>query len=136
LNARLASKKLADALFFTTVPTITGRIRGGVSYTSERNTQFQGLASDGAKIALTNLAFGGERVIGFIHDEILIELPDEGGFVSRDVVETVVATIRRGMEEVTYGVPVRCDYTLSTHWSKRAELIEKDDRIYAWSPPS
>ena len=135
LSLRLGSKELANRLFFTSVATLTGRLRGGVRYTEERNTQFQGLAADGAKIALTGLVTAGFRVVGFVHDEALIELRDEGGFVSRAVVERAVSIMREGMEEVTYGIPVGCEYTVSTCWSKRAELIEDGDRICAWSPP-
>lgn len=135
LSLRVGSEELADRLFFTSVATITGRIRAGVPYTAERNTQFQGLAADGAKIALTNLVVASFRVVGFVHDEILIELPDEGGYVCRKTVDEAITIIRRSMEEVTYGIPVGCEYTLSTCWSKRAELIERGDRIYPWSPP-
>jgi hypothetical protein len=81
------------------------------------------------------LVTAGFRVVSFVHDEVLIELPDEGGYVKRRTVERAVSIMRKGMEEVTYGVPVGCEYTLSTCWSKRAELIEDGDRIYAWSPP-
>ena len=35
--------------------TLTGRKRGNTSYCAEKNTPFQGLAADGAKIALYNL---------------------------------------------------------------------------------
>jgi DNA polymerase family A len=134
LCARIGSPNLADTLFFTSVATLSGRIRAGVLYTSERNTQFQGLAADGAKIALTNLIVEGFRVSGFVHDEILIEMPDEGGYVNRRIVDEVVRIICRSMEEVTYGVPVSCEFTLSTCWSKRAKLIQSGDRVLAWKP--
>ena len=134
LSVRLGSEKLADRLFAASVATLTGRIRAGVKYCNERNTQFQGLAADGAKIALTNVVIEGYRVVGFIHDEILIELPDEGGYVSQDIVDKVVEIICKGMEEVTYGVPVGCEYTVSKCWSKRAELIVNDGHVHAWSP--
>ena len=73
--------------------------------------------------------------MGFIHDEILIELPDQGGYVGRGIVDKAVQIICESMKQVTYGVPVGCEYTLSTCWSKRAKLIERDDRVYPWSPP-
>lgn len=134
LSLRAGSEDLAERLFFSSVATLSGRIRGGVWYTAARNTQFQGLAADGAKLALVALIAGGYRVVGFVHDEILIELPDQGGYVPRKIVEKIVEIIRQNMAEVTYEVPVSCEYTLSTRWSKRAELIERGDRIYAWSP--
>ena len=132
---RVGGPDLVARLFYTSVATLSGRVRGGVTYTSQRNTPFQGLAADGAKIALTNLLLAGFRVVAFVHDEILIELLDEGGFVSWDKVQEAVQIIRESMEEVTYGVPVACEYTVSTCWSKRAELLREGDRVLAWSPP-
>ncbi len=136
LHARHGSPELANRLFFTTVATLSGRVRAGVNYTAERNTQFQGLAADGAKLAVARLVLRGFRVVGFVHDEILVELPDEGGYVRRRVVEAVVQHIRLGMQEVTCGVPVECEYALARCWSKRAKLIERGERILAWSPPA
>ena len=134
IRARQGSPELGRTLFFTTVATLTGRLRSGVTYTSERNTQFQGLAADGAKIALTRLILAGFRVVGFVHDEILIELPDEGGYVRSSMVDDVLDHIRGGMEEVTCGIPVECEYSVSTCWSKRARLIRQKKRVYVWSP--
>jgi len=134
LSLRVGTDDLADRLFFSSVATISGRIRAGVLDTAERNTQFQGLAADGAKVALTNLIVEGFRVVGFVHDEILVELPNEGGYVSQEAVDRMVEIIRTAMEEVTCGVPVGCEHTLSTCWSKRAELIIRDGQVHAWSP--
>lgn len=136
LGARQGSDVLARALFPSSVATLTGRIRTGVPYTTQRNTQFQGLAADGAKIALSRLTVAGYRVVGFVHDEILVELPDAGrGFVQAAEVDKVVDLVRDGMAEVTYGYPVECEYTVACCWSKRAELIRKGKRVYAWRPP-
>ena len=132
LSTRVGSKSLAERLFFTSVATVSGRIRAGVLYTAERNTQFQGLAADGGKLALTALVAYGYRVVGFVHDEILIELADQGGFVHRATVEKALKIVRNEMEKMTYRVPVGCEYTVSRCWSKRAELIERGDRVYAW----
>jgi DNA polymerase I-like protein with 3'-5' exonuclease and polymerase domains len=54
--------------------TLTGRKRGRTTYCAEKNTPFQGLAADGAKIALYNLVKEGFRVVGFVHDEIICEV--------------------------------------------------------------
>ena len=138
LNSRLqhrsGSESLSELLFNTFATTMTGRVRSPVTYTVKRNTPFQGLASDGAKLAVADLVFSGYRVVGFVHDEILVELPDQGGFVSKRVFDKVIRTVRRGMEKVTSGVPVQCEATLSTCWSKRAKLIVEGDKVFAWSP--
>jgi DNA polymerase-1 len=59
------------------VYTLTGRKRGNTSYCAEKNTPFQGLAADGAKLALYNLDKAGFKVVGFVHDEIITEVSEE-----------------------------------------------------------
>jgi len=57
--------------------TLTGRIRGNTTYCAEKNNPFQGLAADGAKIALWNLQKAGFKIVGFVHDEIITECKKE-----------------------------------------------------------
>jgi len=54
--------------------TLTGRKRGNTTFCAEKNTPFQGLAADGAKLALYNLDKEGFKVVGFVHDEIITEV--------------------------------------------------------------
>ena len=55
--------------------TLTGRVRGRTSYCAEKNTPFQGLASDGAKLALWRLMNDSNfKLRGFVHDEIITEV--------------------------------------------------------------
>jgi DNA polymerase I-like protein with 3'-5' exonuclease and polymerase domains len=109
-------------------------VRGRVSFSQARNTPFQGLAADGAKLALWNLLFMEYRVVAFIHDEVLVELPDRGGYVNEAQVRQVVEIMRLSMEEVTGNVPVGCEYTLSRRWSKDAKAVVKDGKVYPWEP--
>ena len=55
--------------------TLTGRKRARASYCARKNFPFQGLASDGAKLAMYYLDFAGIDVVGFVHDEIISEVP-------------------------------------------------------------
>src|SRR4029077_4189500 len=98
LTKRQPSEELAARICHAGVATLTGRIRGRVHYSQARNTPFQGLAADGAALALFALVREGFRVVGFVHDEVLVELPDEGGFVSESVVERVTEIMRRAMQ--------------------------------------
>ena len=123
-----------SALCDAAAVTPTGRVRGNVGYTQQRNSPFQALAADGSKQALARLVLAGYRVVGFVHDEILVELPDQGGYVDRAIVEGVAKIMRDAMQEVTYGIPVSCEYTLSDRWSKRAELIVDGDKLRPWKP--
>jgi len=59
------------------VTTLTGRKRGNTTYCAEKNTPFQGLSADGAKIALYELDKQGFKVVGFVHDEIICEVKIE-----------------------------------------------------------
>lgn len=60
------------------------RIRGKARYTAACNSPFQGLAADGAKLALYEVAKAcylpggslyGSRMVAFIHDELIMEHP-------------------------------------------------------------
>lgn len=134
LHRRVGNPQFAARLFDMAAVTLTGRIRGNTTYTQQRNTPFQSLASDGAKRALGRLVLAGYRVVGFVHDEILVELPDQGGYVDRARVEAVVSIMRDAMQEMVGDIPVGCEYALSTCWSKSAELIVDGDKIHPWRP--
>jgi hypothetical protein len=51
-------------------------LRASATSSARHNTMFQGLAADGAKLALWKLWRAGYRLVNFIHDEILVELPE------------------------------------------------------------
>ena len=55
--------------------TLTGRKRGNTTFCAEKNTPFQGLAADGAKLAMYNLDKEGFKIVGFCHDEIVCQVP-------------------------------------------------------------
>jgi len=59
------------------VYTRTGRLRANTTYCAEKNSPFQGLAADGAKLALYELDKKGFKVVGFVHDEIICEVPND-----------------------------------------------------------
>lgn len=62
--------------------TLTGRLRAKASYSARRNTVFQGAAADGAKLALYRLWRAGFRVVAFIHDEFVVEVPVDVDFAA------------------------------------------------------
>ncbi|HKB35690.1 MAG TPA: DNA methyltransferase, partial [Gemmataceae bacterium] len=134
LEKRQASAELAARVCHAGVATLTGRIRGRVRYSQARNTPFQGLAADGAALALFELVKDGFRVVGFVHDEVLVELPDEGGYVSEAKVRRVEEILCRQMEKVLGDVPAAVESALSTRWSKKAKLVTRDGKVYPWTP--
>jgi DNA polymerase I-like protein with 3'-5' exonuclease and polymerase domains len=119
LALRKGSEELCRRLFRGGVITLTGRVRGRVGFTQARNTPFQGLAADGAKLALWALVRAGYRVVAFVHDEFVIELPEDADHTLE--ARKIEALLNREMENVTGGVPVACEYALARRWSKRAK---------------
>ena len=102
---------------------------GHVSFTQARNTPFAGLAADGAKLALWNLTHVGYKIVGFVHDEIIIELPLEAnseinatnnGKLQHQI-KIVERIVCQSMQELCGEVPVACSWFLAERWSKGHE---------------
>lgn len=73
-----------------TVSTLTGRIRADASYCAARNTPFQGLAADGAKLALYAVDKAGFKIAAFIHDQILCDEPRENAQEKLDKLQRIM----------------------------------------------
>ena len=120
-------------LLETSVSTATGRIRGSVRFTQSKNTPFQGLAADGCKQALWNLTKAGYRVIAFIHDEFVIELPESDHYT--DVAVDINRICCESMELFVPGIPVTCEYAVSRRWNKKAEPVyDAAGKLRIWDP--
>ncbi len=132
---RRGSKELAKRLFGNgVVATLTGRIRADASFTQARNTPFQGLAADGAKLALFRLVAAGYRVVAFIHDEVLIELPADADHTAKaKEIDTIMC---ESMREVTGAVPIACgEPVLMKRWSKDAKAVyDSSENLLVWEP--
>lgn len=114
LRSRQEGMQLYMKLFGRTVETLTGRPRAGCRYTESRNTPFQALAADGAKVALWNLWLSGYRVVAFIHDEIVVEVEESRAGLLRYDIERIM---KRSMESVLYcDLKVEVESHLSPHW--------------------
>jgi site-specific DNA-adenine methylase len=136
LANRRPSRQLAVRVCLAGVSTLTGRIRGGVTFTQARNTPFQGLAADGVALALFALVRAGFRVVGFIHDAFLIELPDEGGYVQLAKVREAENIICKAMAGVLglADLPVSVESKLARRWYKGAGLVIEGDKVLPWVP--
>jgi DNA polymerase I-like protein with 3'-5' exonuclease and polymerase domains len=115
INAERGNEMLHRRLYHQKVATLTGRIRDGVKFTDSKNTPFQSLAADGSKLALWRLLHAGFDVYGFVHDEILINLPVEA--TDSDALRAV-EIMQSSMEEVLGGIPAKCAWTVSDRWKK------------------
>lgn len=107
---------VARAFFPTRAVTVTGRIWQDVDFRQAHNAQFQGLAADGAKIALYRLIRAGFKVVAFLHDEVIIELPLESN--TQEVRKQVDDILVSGMREVIPDVPVRVEGQCMERWTK------------------
>jgi DNA polymerase-1 len=113
--------------------TLTGRLRAGTGYCQRHNTVFQGLAADGAKRALWRLWRAGFRLVNFVHDEVIAEVPEGADLTA--AAERVKALMVEGMREVVPDLPVRVEYAVMARWSKDAEArFDPSGRLLVWEP--
>ncbi|MEI8213610.1 MAG: DNA polymerase [Planctomycetota bacterium] len=131
IQRREAGDPLFRDLFFSPIVTLTGRLRGKVGFSQSKNTPFQGVAADGAKIALWGLFRSGFRVVAFIHDEFLIEIPIDCD--PTEQAQRINRILCESMEQLTGSVPIACEYSLSNRWYKEAEAVfDADGKLIQW----
>jgi DNA polymerase I-like protein with 3'-5' exonuclease and polymerase domains len=120
-------------LLHSPVATPTGRIRGQVPFTAARNTPFQGLAADGAKLAMWNLLLAGYRVVAFVHDEFVIELPVDADHTQE--AQRINAICCGSMQQVVGDIPIACEFSLSDRWYKQATAVwDSAGNLIPWNP--
>ena len=98
------------------VITATGRIRANASYAACRNGIMQGLAADGAIHALWVLWRAGYKIVNFIHDEIICEVPEDENLPAR--VAEIERLMVEGMQKVVPGANVRGEPEVRRSFSK------------------
>ena len=115
---------------------LSNRVRGGVSYTEASNNYFQALAADAAKDAGWYLLkdcldedLEGWRIWNFVHDEYILEGPEEDGARASGVVQEIMeATAQRWVPDVN----ISASPCLMYRWSKDAEPIYENDLMVPW----
>mgnify|MGYP001068469784 CR=1 FL=1 len=128
------NEELYKALFGKPVTTLTGRVRGKVGFTQACNTPFSGLASDGAKLAMWNLYMSGYNIIAFIHDEIVIEIPETSSGIYDEEADHVKMIMNGSMQELTGPIPIGSSFTISKVWSKSAQQVRDElGRLRCWT---
>ena len=106
----------------------TGRVRADCSFTERHNWPFQALAADGAKLALYALMRAGYRVAAFIHDEVLVEVPERAD--CREAADDISRIMVESMRLVCPDVAIRTEYAVMRRWSKDAKAVyDKDGRL-------
>jgi DNA polymerase I len=105
--------------------TQTGRIRGKCGYTESLNSVFQGLASDGFKLALWECFRRKIPIVDQIHDEILFELDIDTPARMTEKVKEVQDIMVREMKMVLPDIVIKTEACLMDRWMKIDG--EKDD---------
>jgi len=137
---------------FDLVQPRSGRIRGQVGYCDGCNSHFQGLAADGAKAALFFIQqecytgkseiwkgagpspLHGCRMVAFIHDEFVLEVP-EALPLAQAAVARLVEVMVEGMALYVPDVPIKAEPTLMRRWYKEAEPVwDADGKLLVWEP--
>lgn len=97
--------------------TLTGRKRAKSTYTAFLNAGFQGLAADGAKLAMYAVIKAGyrENLVAFIHDQLLLEVPIDRAEASLAEVSKLMV---EGMKEVISSVKIGVDGEIKERYSK------------------
>lgn len=130
--ARRGSRELQNAIkpgHTAAIP--TGRLRAECSYTESRNWPFQALESDGAKLALYDLMRAGFRIVAFVHDEVLVEVPEADDY--RPVAEQISDIMITAMKTVCQDVTIRTEYAVMHRWTKDAKTVyDNDGRLRAY----
>ena len=120
IRNRRASKRLYSAARNLVgrrgVFTLTGRLRAAAAYCARHNTIFQGLAADGAKLALWQLYRAGYRIVNFVHDEAVIEVP--AGPEADEHASRIRQIMIDAMKEVVPDIAVDVEIAVSDRWSK------------------
>lgn len=120
---------------------VSGRIRGRARYCAACNSFFQGLSADGAKAALYALMkecylrsgrMYGARVVVFLYDEFITELPEhkahEYAMVQSEVAE-------REMQNTVPDVKISAPPALMRCWYKEADTVKDANGILIpWEP--
>ncbi len=120
----------------------SGRQRGGCMYTDLANTMWSGLAADGVKHAVFNVAEAcytkkesplyGSRPVVFIHDELMLEADEDRG---HEVGMELSRLMCESMEVYTPNVPSRASPQSMRRWYKGAEpVFDQNGRLVPFEP--
>ena len=124
LRSRQPGPKLWDAVRTWAgrrpVFTITGRLRANATFCSSRNCLFQGAAADGAILALWLVWRAGYKLVDFVHDQLVVEAPDDGR--TKERIEHIESLMKQGMLTVVPGMNVKVE-TVITRSLNKADTV-------------
>jgi len=117
---------------------LSERTRGLIPFTVVANTFFQGLGADIAKEALFQIqeecycvpgsALYGSRMVNFVHDEYMLEVPEEihaANEAADRMVAIMVEVAQKWLPDLNPGAEV----ALMKHWSKKAKPVRNAEGL-------
>jgi hypothetical protein len=118
----------------------SGRYRAGIPYTECCNTFFQGLGADAAKNALYalvrecyvgNSVLNQCRVVNFVHDEFITEMPEE---IAHECALEKTRIVEGIAQQWVPDLRMTCPPTLTRRWSKLADTVKdpQTKRLVPW----
>lgn len=120
----------------------SNRIRGGVTFCQAANSYFQGLASEASKTAVFLVSKAcyaepesplyGCKPIMLVHDEIVIEAPEEKAHEAAMELQRLMV---KAMRMWCPNVPASAEPAVSRCWSKDAKQIWENGRLVPWELP-
>jgi DNA polymerase I-like protein with 3'-5' exonuclease and polymerase domains len=113
--------------------TITGRVRPNCAFCEACNYCFQSAGADATKYSAYNVVRAGYRVVNYIHDELLVELPfdDKLHAQVKDISSIMVA----GMKEICPNTRIVVEYAAMKSWYKKAkEVYTSNGQLTVWTP--
>lgn len=135
-------KGLARAGEFKIVHPLTGFVRGGCEYTSGANHYFQHLCAQVAKQALWDVslecytvpesALYGSRIVAFVHDEIILESPEQK---APEAADRLAAVMQAAAAKWLPDLPLHAEAHLMRRWYKAAGPVrDEHGRLVPWEP--
>lgn len=119
----------------------SGRIRGGLDYCSCANTFFQGRVADGTKLALWRVAYAcyvdktsalyGSRIVLFLHDEIILEVPEA---MLDAAAKELVKLMCDAVSEVIPSIPITSTACAMRRWWKGAKPVFVNGKLVCSKP--
>jgi DNA polymerase I-like protein with 3'-5' exonuclease and polymerase domains len=100
--------------------TLTGRLRAAAAFCAARNTVFQSVAADGAILGMWRVWRAGYRIVSFIHDQVVAEVPEDDPL--EDGKEEIAGLMRQGMLEVVPGMRVQVDAKVTRSLNKAEKV--------------
>jgi DNA polymerase I-like protein with 3'-5' exonuclease and polymerase domains len=114
-----------------TATNLLGRTRGRCGLCAANNYKFQSLTALATKCALWNLYTKGYKMINFVHDEVIFELPEDDKL--KPTIKEIEDIMVSSVANVIKGVKIKVEATVMRHWSKEAKhTYTPDGKIIPW----